>query len=70
LIRATVKILSKNQPMNPWITQTYLVMPFAGILPKPNVLKAFRERVRALINEMMKPNQNVPKLDSSKARNM
>jgi len=44
-------ILSKNQPAN----------PFAGILPKPRVVKAFKESVRAFIIEITKPSS----IDSS-----
>jgi len=40
--------------MKPWITQIYLANPFAGILPNPRVVKAFKESVRALISEILK----------------
>src|SRR5690348_12918113 len=42
LINETLKILSKNQPINPSITVKYLGTPRTGIWPKPSVENTLR----------------------------
>ena len=49
LIKDTLKILSKNHPINPSIIAKYLETPTTGISPKPNVEKVLILRANELM---------------------